>query len=518
MTPADPAVQQALDRRALLLVLGSLLVCLFLSAVDQTIVSTALPTIVGDLGGIDHLAWIVTAYLLTSTVSVPLAGKISDLFGRRPVLQATIAVFLLGSVLAGASQTMTQLIVARGIQGIGGGGILSISFTILGDVLSPRERGRYAGYFTGVFASASVVGPLAGGFIVDHLSWRWVFYVNLPLGVASMVVAGRYLRIPRPARQRSIDFVGAALMTCSVTAILLVGSWGGREHAWGSPTIVALILTGVVAAIAFVAQERRAAEPILPLRLFGDPVIAVCVAIGALLGPILVAGSTFLPLFLQVVTGASASSSGFLLLPMMGGLLIGSNVTGRLVSASGRYKRFPVAGTALAIGGAVLLAGVDVSTSRLMVSTAMGILGLGIGCTFPIMTLAVQNSASFEDMGAATSAVNFFRSLGSVIGIAALGTLMNQHLDDARSVLGDGAAGGEGPILGDPQQIRSLPPDELRAISEGIADGVGAVFLVSLPFVVAAFALALVLREVPLRETVHVRPETEGFGEPEPVV
>ena len=327
--------------RSLRLVMGALMLCLFLSALDQTIVATALPTIVGDLGGLDQISWVVTAYLLSSTVSVPLFGKISDLYGRKLMLQVTIAIFLLGSVLAGFAQSMPQLILARGVQGVGGGGIMAMTFTILGDILSPRERGKYVGYFTGVFASASVIGPLVGGFFVDHVSWRWVFLINLPLGAIAMVVAARYLHIRKTVRPHSIDLLGALLLTVSVTSVLLASSWGGQEYAWGSPQIVGLFVIGVVLAVAFVLQERRAQEPILPLRLFRDRVFTVCVTLSALLGSVMIGASTFLPLFLQVVTGASATSSGLLLIPMMAGVVIGSNVCGRLVHRTGRYKAVP---------------------------------------------------------------------------------------------------------------------------------------------------------------------------------
>ena len=355
------------------------MLCLFLSALDQTIVATALPTIVGDLGGLDQISWVVTAYLLSSTVSVPLFGKISDLYGRKVMLQATIAIFLLGSVLAGVAQSMPQLILARGVQGVGGGGIMAMTFTILGDILSPRERGKYVGYFTGVFASASVIGPLVGGFFVDHVSWRWVFLINLPLGALAMAVAARYLHIPKTVRHHSIDLLGALLLTVSVTSVLLASSWGGQEYAWGSPQIIGLFTIGIVLAVAFLVQERRAQEPILPLRLFSDRVFTVSVTLSALLGSVMIGASTFLPLFLQVVTGASATSSGLLLIPMMAGVVVGSNIAGRLVHRTGRYKAYPIIGIALALVGLVLLSTIETTTTRLFISVGMGIVGVGIG-------------------------------------------------------------------------------------------------------------------------------------------
>jgi EmrB/QacA subfamily drug resistance transporter len=501
--------------RALRLVMGALMLCLLLSALDQTIVATALPTIVGDLGGLDQISWVVTAYLLSSTVSVPLFGKISDLYGRKLMLQVTIAIFLVGSVLAGLAQSMPHLIIARGVQGVGGGGIMAMTFTILGDILSPRERGKYVGYFTGVFASASVIGPLVGGFFVDHVSWRWVFLVNLPLGAVAMVVAARYLHIRRTVRPHSIDLLGAFLLTVSVTSVLLASSWGGQEYAWGSPQIIGLFVTGVVLAVGFVLQERRAREPILPLRLFRDNVFTVCVALSALLGSVMIGASTFLPLFLQVVTGASATKSGLLLVPMMAGVVIGSNVCGRLVHRTGRYKAFPIVGIAMALVGLVLLSMIEVTTTRLFISVGMGIVGIGIGCSMPIMTLAVQNTAPPADMGAATSSVNFFRTLGSALGVAVFGTVMSKRLDDTLTELLPGTSlATDEHLLSSPAAIRALPAEQYAAVAEGIARGVSMVFLVALPLVAIAFALAWLLKEVPLRDQLTVQTTSvEGLEE-----
>ena len=499
--------------RSLRIVMGALMLCLFLSALDQTIVATALPTIVGDLGGLDQISWVVTAYLLSSTVSVPLFGKISDLYGRKVMLQATIAIFLLGSVLAGVAQSMLQLILARGVQGVGGGGIMAMTFTILGDILSPRERGKYVGYFTGVFASASVIGPLVGGFFVDHVSWRWVFLINLPLGALAMAVAARYLYIPKTIRHHAIDLLGALLLTVSVTSLLLASAWGGQEYAWGSPQIIGLFTIGIVIALAFVVQERRAKEPILPLRLFNDRVFTVSVTLSALLGSVMIGASTFLPLFLQVVTGASATSSGLLLIPMMAGVVVGSNVAGRLVHRTGRYKAYPIIGIALALVGLVLLSTIETTTTRLFISVGMGIVGVGIGASMPIMTIAVQNTAPPADMGAATSAVNFFRTLGSALGVAAFGTVLSTRL---ASTIDEHLPGTslDDSLLSSPEAIRDLPPDQYAAVADGIANGVATVFLVALPLVALAFVLAWLLKEVPLRDELNVQAATvEGLEE-----
>jgi EmrB/QacA subfamily drug resistance transporter len=484
-----------MERRELLAVMGALMTGLLLAALDQTIVSTALPTIVGELGGLDHLSWVVTAYLLTSTASVPLFGKISDLFGRKLVFQAAIGIFLLGSVLSGAAQDMLQLILFRGIQGIGGGGLMAMTFVIMGDLISPRERGRYAGYFTGVFAMASVIGPLIGGGFVDMLSWRWVFYVNLPLGGVAMVVAQKYLRVDRPHERRPVDVLGAVLLVTGVTSLLLVSVWGGQEHAWTSPTILGLGVAGVVLLVLFVAQERRAEEPLIPLRLFAVPTIRVTTALSVLMGASMFGGIVFMPLFLQVVTGASATKSGLLLLPMMGGVLVASTVSGRIVSHTGRYKIWPLLGTASATLGLYVLSLMDVQSGRLHQMIGMALLGLGMGCVMPILTLAVQNAAEPRDLGSATSVVNFTRSMGGAFGVAAFGAIMSSRIS--------GSLGGrvDGGLLNSPEQIRLLPPEIFERVAAAVADGVTFVFLTAAPLMALAFLVAWLLKELPLRET-----------------
>jgi EmrB/QacA subfamily drug resistance transporter len=499
------------EQRKLNLVMGALMMCLLLSALDQTIVSTALPTIVGELGGLEHLSWVVTAYLLSSTAAVPLFGKISDIYGRKPMLQGTIVIFLVGSVLAGLSQNMLMLIVTRGIQGIGGGGLLAMTFTILGDLLSPRERSKYTGYFTAVFASASVLGPLAGGFFVDNLSWRWVFYINLPLALGALAVTARYLEVPKPSEKRPIDVLGALLMTTSVSTLILASVWGGREYPWGSPVIVTLAAVGLVTAVLFLLQERRHIEPILPLRMFRDPVFRVCVTQGALVGGVMVGGAVFLPLFLQVVKGVSATSSGLLLVPMMGGVVVGSNVSGRIVNATGRYKIFTIIGTAVATLGMLFLTQIDANSSRTFVSVGMAMLGLGVGTAMPIMTLAVQNTASKDDMGVATSSVNFFRSLGSSFGVALFGTLMTGRLNSTlASRLPDVDLAQQKGLLNSPTAIRALPVEQFEAVVHGITNGIVLVFEVAFPIMVVAFVLSFFLKEVPLRDDIDA---SSGFFE-----
>jgi EmrB/QacA subfamily drug resistance transporter len=491
-------------REGLWLVLWSLLFSLFLSALDSTIVATALPTIVGDLGGLDHIAWVFTSYLLTSTVSVPLFGKVSDIYGRRQVFQLTIVIFLVGSVLAGFAQTMNQLILFRGIQGIGGGGLLAMTFTILGDILSPRERPQYMGYFTGVFAAASVIGPLMGGFFVDNLTWRWVFFINIPFGIAALLVTAKYLRVPTPTERRPIDFLGSALFSIAVTSLLLGATWGGTEYAWTSPMIIGLFSAGAVFSVLFVLQERRAEEPLLPLRMFKNDIFSVSIAMGVLFGSVMVVGSVFLPLFLQIVRGESATSSGFLLVPMMAGVLVGSTYGGRLITKTGRYKPFPIVGGAMCIAGIAMLATIDVNTTQAFVSIGMCIMGLGIGTSSPVTTLAVQNVAAKGDMGAATSAVNFFRSLGSAFGVAIFGAIQSARLHSVLNArLPKGAAIGDS-ILNSPKSVLAMPPPVRHAIQEAVASGVGVVFQWALPVVILAFLVSFLLREIPLRDDVNV--------------
>lgn len=496
--------------RSVRLVVGAMMLCLFLSAIDQTIVATALPTIAGELGGLDHISWVVTSYMLLSTVSVPLFGKLSDVYGRKVMIQITIVFFLGGSVLAGLSTSMLQLILARGVQGIGGGGIMAMAFTVLADVMTPRQRSRYTGLFTAVFATASVVGPLLGGFIADNLSWRWVFWVKLPVGAAAFVVTALYLHLPRPTERRPVDLLGAALLTVGVTTILLGATWGGQEFPWASPLIVGLFAVGLLATGWFLAQQTRADDPVLPLRLFTDRIFVVCVTIGALLGAVLVGGVTFLPLFLQVVDGASATSSGLLLLPLMGGVVVGSNVTGRLVSRTGRYRAFPIFGILMSVIGVATMATIDSGTDRATISIAMGVLGVGVGCSMPVLMVAVQNATDFKDMGVATSAVNFFRTLGSAFGVALFGTLvrvrMNNTIDErlpGSDLVGDDS------LLGSPAAIRELPAEEFQAVADGIASGVGTLFVVAVPIMVLALVLAWLLEEIPLRDELAPAVTTE---------
>ena len=486
---------EGMSKREINVVMGALMVTLLLAALDQTIVSTALPTMVGELGGLDHLSWVVTAYMLTSTVGVPLFGKVSDLIGRKVVLQFAVVAFLAGSVAAGASQTMNQLIFTRALQGIGGGGIMAMAFVVMGDLVSPRERGKYAGYFTGVFAMSSVIGPLVGGFLVDQISWRWVFYVNIPIGIVSLVALQRFLHVPAQRAERKVDWFGALLLVTAVTSLLLVTVWGGQEYEWGSPTIIGLATAAIVLGGLFVWQETRAPEPLLPLRIFKIDVIRTSNVLSMLLGSAMFGATTFLPLFLQVVTGASPTRSGLLLLPMMAGVLAGSTLSGQLTSRTGRYKIFPLYGTGLAVIGMTVLSRLDADSSRIHSSIGMLILGFGIGSTMPTLTLAVQNASPLADLGVATSSVNFFRSLGGSLGVAALGAVMTSRVGDIDPAL-----------LNSPAAIRALPAAERDSVIDALANGVHAVFVWAIPLVALAFVVTWFLREIPLRTTLGEAP------------
>lgn len=490
------------SHRQIMLILSGLMLGMMLAALDQTIVSTALPTIVGEVGDLDHLSWVVTAYLLTSMASTPLYGKISDLYGRRPVFQFAIIVFLIGSALAGASQEMWQLIASRAVQGVGAGGLMALVFAIIGDVIPPRERGRYQGYFGAVWGVASVIGPLLGGWFTEELSWRWIFYINIPLGLVALVVTSRVLRLPHTRREHSIDYLGAALLVAGVSSLLLGLVWGGTEYAWGSRQIVGLLAGGALLLASFVWWESRAQEPILPLSLFRNSVFSVTSGVGFVVGSAMFGTAVFIPLYLQVVNGVSPTESGLLMLPLVVGILLTSIGSGRAITRTGRYKIYPIAGTAVLAVGMFLLSRMSSETAQWRSGLFMFVVGAGLGLVMQVLVLAVQNAVDFRDMGVATSSSQFFRSMGGAFGVAVFGSILNSRLaanlsellpaSVARTVARDD-------LVSSPQRIAALPEAVRAPVIEAFVRSLDAVFLAGVPLAVVAFLLAFAIKELPLR-------------------
>ncbi len=486
-------LESGLSHRQVLVIFSGLMLGLLLASIDQTVVATALPTIVGDLGGLEHLSWVVTAYLLCETVSTPIYGKLGDLFGRKRTFQVAIAIFLAGSVLGGLAQSMVQLIAFRAIQGLGAGGLIVTAQAIIADVVTPRERGRYQGYFGAVFGAASVGGPLLGGFLTDSLSWRWVFYINVPLGIGALVVTS--IVLPRSSTRRAvrIDWAGTALLTAAIACFVLLTSWGGVEVSWSSPVILVLGLLGAVATVAFVLAERRAEDPLLPMRLFRMRTFNVAITVSFLVGIAMFSTITYLPTFLQVANGASASNSGLLLVPLMLGLFGSSIVAGQVITRTGRYRWFPIAGMGMTSVGVFLLSTLDAGSSRLTSSAFMVLVGTGIGMVMQILVLATQNETPAGDMGVATSAVSFFRAVGSSVGVATFGALYTNRLT--------GRLRGFDVSALTPEQIRALPALDRVRVTTAFADSITEVFRYCVPALVLGFALTWFLREHRLRSS-----------------
>lgn len=504
-----------LSHRQIQVVFTGLMAGMLLASLDQTVVATALPTIVGDLGRLRQLSWVVTAYILLSTISVPLWGKLSDLYGRRRVFQTAIVIFLVGSVLSGLAHTMGELIAFRALQGVGGGGLMATAQAIIGDVVAPRQRGKYQGYLGAVFAFSSVVGPLLGGFFVDHLSWRWVFYINLPVGAVALVITSAVLNLPYRRVEHRIDYLGAALVMGAAGSLILVTVWGGDQYPWGSPTIIALAGAGAVLLAAFFVAEGRAPEPLIPLRLWRNPVFSVATGLEFLVGFAMFGAIIFLPLYLQTVGHATATTSGVLILPLMVGLMTSSIGSGRIITRTGRYKVFPVCGTAIMAVGVWLLSTMGVGTTRVASSASMLALGLGMGMIVQVMVLAVQNSVEHRDLGTATAVETFSRSMGASFGVAVFGAIINNRLAYHLPLLlppGQHLGVDQQTLTASPEVIRHLPEPVQQAVVEALARSIHVAFLWALPLLVVAFFVSFLLRETPLRETAHLTVPADTLG------
>ncbi|MFC8126454.1 DHA2 family efflux MFS transporter permease subunit [Streptomyces sp. NPDC057302] len=496
--------------------IGALLLGMLLAALDQTIVSTALPTIVSELGGMEHLSWVVTAYLLAATAATPLWGKLGDQYGRKKLFQLAIVIFLVSSALCGMAQNMPQLIGFRALQGIGGGGLMVLSMAIVGDIVSPRERGKYQGLFGAVFGATSVLGPLLGGLFTEHLSWRWVFYVNLPVGVVALVVIAAALHIPVRSTKHVIDYLGTFLIAAVATCLVLVASLGGTTWDWGSPRIIGLAVLGVVLAAAFVSIERKAAEPVIPMKLFRVRTFTLSAIISFVVGFAMFGAMTYLPTFLQVVQGVTPTMSGVHMLPMVIGMLISSTVSGQIVSRTGRWKVFPVAGTGITALGLLLLHQLDENSGTGEMSAFFFVFGFGLGLVMQVLVLIVQNAVPYGDLGVATSGATFFRSIGASFGVAIFGTIFANRLV---TKLSDAVAGQQLPpgvsadsLKADPRGIAELPAAVRPGVVHAYASSITDVFLYAAPIALVAFVLAWFLREDKLRGSVTAPDQTQTLA------
>ncbi|MER5556602.1 MDR family MFS transporter [Streptomyces sp. NPDC002793] len=503
--PAEPKA------RSVRVVVLALMITMLLAMLDNLIVGTAMPTIVGDLGGMEHLSWVVTSYTLATAASTPIWGKLGDLYGRKGIFLTSIVIFLIGSVLSGMAQDMGQLIGFRAVQGLGAGGLMVGVMAILGDLVPPRERGKYQGMMAGVMAVAMIGGPLVGGTITDHLGWRWSFYINLPLGAVALAMVTAVLHLPRKERSEArVDYLGAALLTVGITAIVLVTTWGGTEYAWSSAVIMELIALGVASLAGFLFVETRAAEPIMPLHIFRYRNFSLMSVVGFMTGFVMFGAVLFLPLYQQSVQGASATNSGLLLLPMLLSMMIVSLVAGRITTSTGRYKIFPILGSVLMVAGLFLLATMDTGTTRFTSGVYMAVLGAGMGFLMQITMLVAQNSVELKDMGVASSATTLFRTLGSSFGVAIMGALFTGRVQDEMAERGGGTVTESSAQL-DATSLAKLPDAAREAYEYAVASGTHIAFLVGGSVAVVALLAAFFVKEVPLRGA--VKPEASSGGE-----
>lgn len=516
-TTHTPDAQGYLSHRQILIVMSGLMAGMFLGALDQSIVGTALPSITSELGGLDKLSWVVTAYLLTQTASTPLWGKISDLYGRKLIFQAAIIIFLIGSLMSGAAQNIGELIAFRAVQGLGGGGLFALALATMGDIVPPRERGRYGGYFGAVFGTSSVLGPVLGGFFTDGPGWRWIFYINLPIGLAALFVTSAALRIPHVRREHTIDYLGATTIVASVTSLLLYTTWAGPSatHGWTAPLSLALLAAGVLLAVAFVFVELRAAEPIIPMELFKLPVFRTANLYSFIIGFAMFGGIVFLPVYLQVVKGMTPTQSGLALLPMVVGIFSTSISSGIVMTKTGRYKAFPIVGALTLMGALLLLSTLDQSSSYVVAAIGFYIFGAGLGFSMQLIVTIVQNAVDRKHMGTATSSVTFFRFMGGTFGTAVFGAILSSRLavHIAADLGSQAGAVPSGDLTNNVGAIQRLSEPAHTLVLTAFSQSLHDVFLWAIPVVAIALAVALFIKEVPLKSR---EAETPTGGEPRP--